>query len=690
MITASDIDMTPMQSLLAMTLGPEFRLLLLDRNDERLKEPDSLLQLHDVVTPQQEVIATLGLQWPAARQQNDEREQFTAQLLDAMATIIATQSRMNSELDSMATELSERYEELNLVYDSEQFLGGDATPDDALPSIVQACIDYLDIDMVMLLLPEKDIAIYSRSEAIDTNSMRMMENIGDPLTRIVRTEKVAVVYNRPEELPCNDFLDNTKVLASPVLTPRGAIDGSLIAIRTQQRQDFSNSDRKLISVVARRVSQILQRNYDALTGVYNRFGLEQQVSNAIETLYRRDQTHCILFIDLDDFHVINDTHSFSVGDHVLCEIAGVIKKTVRDDDIVSRFAGNAFCVLLKNCAESYSEIIADKLCQKIAEHQLPIEGKVTSLTASIGLELAHSNDEQAADILSNAELACDEAKAQGKNRVYSFANNREQLDLRREQVGWVERIKRAIASDAFELYAQPIETVVGGDDEIHLEILLRLRDDDGKLLTPIAFMPAAERYRLMPDVDRWVIKHALSTAARYADRLQNRQVKIAINLSGQTLAEDDLKPYVMDVLAQHQISPTWFCFEITETAAIDNLLHAQTFIQDMREQGVRFSLDDFGTGLSSYEYVKALPIDFIKIDGVFIRSVNTDPVSLAIVQGVQNVAAAMKLRTIAEFVENDQIRAVLKEQNIDYAQGYGIAKPAPLDETLEALLSNGQ
>ncbi|MFW2374797.1 MAG: EAL domain-containing protein, partial [Gammaproteobacteria bacterium] len=308
------------------------------------------------------------------------------------------------------------------------------------------------------------------------------------------------------------------------------------------------------------------------------------------------------------------------------------------------------------------------------------------ISATIGVALIDANTQSSASILSESELARDTAKDLGKNRVHVFQSEDGELLRRKDQMQWVTRIKSALREDRFVIYGQPIVPLQDSSVPHHIEILLRLQDEDGSILTPWTFLPAAERYHLMPEIDRWVVNQTLTMLSEQNNRHAGMQIKVAINLSGQSLGNEEFLDFLLHRLDQVDFSLENICFEVTESAAISNLAEAQHFMSVLKEKGCRFSLDDFGTGLSSFAYLKNLPVDYLKIDGSFVKEIVNDPISDAMVSAINQVGQVMGLKTIAEFVENDAIKDHLKKLGVNYAQGYGVGKPRPILEQLEDML----
>jgi diguanylate cyclase (GGDEF)-like protein/PAS domain S-box-containing protein len=415
-----------------------------------------------------------------------------------------------------------------------------------------------------------------------------------------------------------------------------------------------------------------QARHDALTGLINRYEFDRKTQEAIDDAAAENRTHCLAYIDLDQFKVVNDTCGHIAGDQLLRQLADNLKAKVRNADTLGRLGGDEFALLLMGCALKKAQTIVDDLLDVVREYRFTYDNKVFKVGASIGLtEISPSQHLTLSELISTADSACYSAKQDGGNRVHSHRLEDNDMKERSNQLEWVSRIHLALENQQFVLYIQRMESL-GLSQELHCELLIRMRGEDGTLYPPGFFLPAAERYHLMPKIDRWVVAEALSIMARKGEDFP---YICAINLSGQTLSEEGFLDYVIDQIERHGVDAKRICFEITETAVIANLNKARLFIHALREIGCRFSLDDFGSGLSSFGYLKNLEVDFLKIDGMFVKAIVNNKIDRAMVESINNVGHVMGLHTIAEFAENDDIINMLKEIGVDYAQGYGVARP---------------
>lgn len=426
-----------------------------------------------------------------------------------------------------------------------------------------------------------------------------------------------------------------------------------------------------------------QASHDSLTELANRRAFEIHLQQALDSARVQRAEHVLLYLDLDQFKVINDTCGHIAGDVLLRELSRILQGRLRRQDILARLGGDEFGVLMERCALHDALRVANNLCSAVNEFRFGWGDKVFRMGVSIGVVAIDAHSESCASVLSAADSACYAAKDAGRNRAHVYAENDLALARRQGEMRWVTRINQALEDNRFQLAFQPIVPTQGLADGYHYELLLRMEDETGLIVMPGAFLPAAERYHLSGKLDRWVVGTALDWLSNNPAHLDELSL-CAINLSGHSLGDRRLLDYLLGRLSKKSPLNHKLCFEITETAAIANFSSALYFIQTLKGIGCRFALDDFGSGFSSFAYLKKLPVDFLKIDGMFVEGVVDDPVSLAMVNSINEVGHVMGMETIAEFVENDHILDTLRTVGVNYAQGYGIGKPRPLAELAAA------
>lgn len=421
-------------------------------------------------------------------------------------------------------------------------------------------------------------------------------------------------------------------------------------------------------------------SYDALTGLVNRREFEQRLERVLETADVENTENALCYLDLDQFKVINDTCGHIAGDELLRQIAGVLQANVRQRDTLARLGGDEFGVLMERCTLEQAKRVANKLRRKVADFRFVWAQKNFGVGVSIGIVSIDHTSENISAVMNAADSACYTAKYKGRNRVHVYRRSNTDLVRRHGDAEWVVRVERALHESTFELAYQPIVPATNeAERDSHIELLLRLPGRDGKPVPPGAFLPAAERYNLSAKIDRWVLTHALAWFAENPRALE-RIVTCSINLSAQSLVDPKFLNYVCDVLEASPVPAEKICFDISESAAIANLTDATRFMTTLSKFGCRFALDDFGSGHSSFAYLKSLPVDYLKIDGVYVKGIANDPLDLAIVRSINDIGQVMQKHTIAEFVETEQVAEKLREIGIDYYQGYLVSEPLPLEK----------
>jgi diguanylate cyclase (GGDEF)-like protein/PAS domain S-box-containing protein len=424
-----------------------------------------------------------------------------------------------------------------------------------------------------------------------------------------------------------------------------------------------------------------QASHDSLTGLINRYEFEQRVGQLLQTIKQDTTEHALCFMDLDQFKVVNDTCGHIAGDTLLYELSMILRKKVRKRDALARLGGDEFGILIEHCSLEQVQRVAKSIQKEIQDYQFSWEGHNFKLSVSIGLVSITEATQNLTTLLRDADISCYMAKNHGRNRIHVYHAEDSETIQHHGDMQWVERINQALKEDHFCLYAQVIIPLDNHDD-VHYELLIRMKDDKGKIIFPNEFLPAAERYNLITKLDCWVIKQAFKLLIKNPVFL--KQVNfISINLSGQSFTDETFLNFVIKQLQESGINGNKLCFEITETAAISNLDMADSFITELRQYGCRFALDDFGRGLSSFAYLKSLPVDYLKIDGMFVKDIVDDPIDYAMVKSINEIGQVMGMQTIAEFVEKDETKGMLKAMGVNHVQGFGIGKPLAFDELLD-------
>ncbi|GMV54863.1 MAG: hypothetical protein AMXMBFR6_06680 [Betaproteobacteria bacterium] len=474
-------------------------------------------------------------------------------------------------------------------------------------------------------------------------------------------------------------------------------DGHIVDIEASVAPQFDEDGRHLgeISITrdvteSRRLAKELywQATHDSLTGLRNRRYFEQQL-NRLVTLAREGQgPHALVCMDLDQFKVVNDTSGHFAGDRMLCDIAELFQRSLAGRGLLARLGGDEFGILMEDIGVEQCHAIVDELRRTLVEFRFAWNGRMFSSGGSFGIvAIEQGTSLTAAELLGAADSACFSAKEEGRNRVQIFRPGEGEFARRQLEMEWVPRINQALALRRFQLMCQVIEPLSGGLKPIH-EVLVRMIDESGQMVPPMAFIPAAERYGLMSQIDRLVITTTFDFYVRnFLPLPEALRPQLSINLSGGSLSDPGFLEHVRIEYLRHGVPAGSICFEITETSAIQNLQKAIDLIAQLRELGCRFALDDFGSGFSSFGYLKQLPVDFLKIDGTFVKDMLTDPIDCAMVEAIHRVGQVLGMHTIAEFVDGPETRTLLARIGIDYAQGFGVGKPRPIQELADELRS---
>lgn len=434
-----------------------------------------------------------------------------------------------------------------------------------------------------------------------------------------------------------------------------------------------------------------QANFDALTGCTNRYFFEQSLDRLIEEMPSSELKHTLCYIDLDQFKIINDTCGHRAGDQLLIELTKNMQLLIREQDILSRLGGDEFGLIIVGVDNETATHVAERIYKFFQSFNFTDQGNTFSITASIGVVHIDTMCANSKDIMAAADIACYAAKDSGRNSMSVFSKNDENMAERSEELNWLPRLQTALKNDEFRLHVQAVASLDNNTDQLpvsHFEFLLRLANEDGSEVTPWQFIQAAERYDLMRDIDRWVICNALRIVAENSSG-PGADCGFSINLSGQSAADPSLKSFIQEQIALHNVDPCRIWFELTETAAISHFSVAVDLIKNIRSTGAKVALDDFGSGLSSFGYLKNLPVDIIKIDGQFIKEIVKNPIDRQMVCAIHGVGQSMNIQTVAEFVEDQDIVDELKRIGVTYAQGYHIGKPMPVAQAMQ-LLANSQ
>ncbi|HTX23079.1 MAG TPA: bifunctional diguanylate cyclase/phosphodiesterase [Steroidobacteraceae bacterium] len=581
-----------------------------------------------------------------------------------------------ASLNDAVTELDR---DLELLLADAAHIGGPQGGSDELAAIVQGTAEHLKCAMAALIVPDKGIAVLRARRGLEPNgqllsrthrqllSMAQMRSEPMIINRVVASATVGVVPYR--------------ILCCPVRQASGRTMGALALFREQEGEELTARDARLAEVIARRAAAIIESQYDALSGLGTRAALERRAA-AILAERPGGCAWSVLYVDVDQLHVVNDRFGMHVGDTVISRLGELVRKRLPPGALAARIAGDRFAALLPmeaEAAEPFAETLrasAELLGVADADARVPI-------SISIGVARLERGARDLSHALTAAETACRAAKDRGRNRVALYETNDTGIVRRFADVNVAARLRDAIATERLRLDAQLVLPFAGGHGKPpHFELLLRMIGEDGATIGPDSFLSAANRCQLMPAIDRWVVERAIALLRPHAGILQERPAVFALNISGQTLGDDEFADFLIGAIESSTLNPAILCFELTESATILNITRAERLMRRLRNLGCGVALDDFGVGLSSLGYLRQLPVTLLKIDGSFTRDILRDTRSEFMVKAIAQLAASMQLATVAEYVETEEIRGRVATLGVDYGQGFAIGRPEPFADAL--------
>lgn len=488
--------------------------------------------------------------------------------------------------------------------------------------------------------------------------------IDDPVTQaLLKNGPLYLSHNLKLESHDRKTVFSVEVVVSPIFDNEGVVMGSVFVLH----------DTTELRGMAQQLSY--QATHDSLTNLINRREFESRLKSVVKQVESNDTEHVLFYMDLDNFKIINDTCGHLAGDKMLLEVIKLFSSCMRESDTLARLGGDEFGVLLENCHIEQAQQVATKIHDQLQLFKFSWDNNIFEVGVSIGIVPINKMITNITELLSAADSACYVAKERGNNAQHIYAAGDKALTQHHGQMKWYQRIKHAFDEDKFEIYMQEIKPL-SKKNNVHAEILLRMKGENGEVISPIKFLPTAERYYMAMDIDRWVLRQVFSTINMQSSRLALLEGDCAINLSGQSLGQEKFLEYVLALFEEYKVDGRLICFEITETAVISNISQARIFMTEMRNKGCRFSLDDFGSGLSSFSYLKNLDVDYLKIDGSFVRNILTDEDDYNMVSMINTLGHSLGLKTIAEFVETQELIEVLEDMGVDYIQGYAINVPS--------------
>ena len=625
-----------------------------------------------------EVIAIAAL---LTRDGENRPYSFVQSLVQPALECLQRELESRTSVDVLTRDLESRDADLELLLrmapdDPDSPLQGDE-----LGVLVQTCVDHLGCMLGALVVPERNVAI-CKAPADEKPRVELLTKIHRHLLNWAQLQRRNLVINkikpRPIELP------PFKILSTPVRHASGRVIGFLALFREEGGPIFEPRTERLVELLSRKTTAILQANFDTLTALLTRSAFETQVRAVIGARHE-NAPDCALYIDADRMHVVNDNFGMHIGDELIGKIAEVLRKKARPGALAARIAGDRFAVYLPDCKLEFAHQIAEMLRRQCAELTHTRGDGTVQVSVSIGVAELPESQNALAHGLANAELACKAAKDRGRDRVEIFEDADESIMRRHTDVLILRYLHEALEADRFVLYAQPVAPLGPERTAPRFELLLRMVSETGEILPPEKFLSAAERYQLLPAIDRWVIKNALTTLGQHADALRGCGMRFSINISGASIASEEFLEFLESSVKECGLPPELLSFELTETSAVSNLTRADRLMQRLRALGCSFALDDFGTGLSSLAYLKALPVSELKIDGSFVRDAGTNQRTESMVRAIAQLAHTMGMVTVAEYVETDDLRTRMASLGVDFGQGFAMGRPTPLADVLADL-----
>jgi diguanylate cyclase (GGDEF)-like protein len=589
---------------------------------------------------------------------------------------------LRSKLGSRERDLDVRERDLDLMLEISSHHSAAASDADEFGLIMKTGLERTGCALVALWVPDKNIAL-SLTRSGQPMSPESLQRAERHLLAWMQLQQRTIVVNHISKI-ASDVAAPYKILACPVRHPSGRVMGVLALFNPPSAPDFDLHQTRFAEVLAKRATSIIQAQYDPGTGLMTRQAFERQAS-ALLASATSAETHIILYLDIDRLHVINETFGMHVGDDVIVSVAECMAKSLPAGALSARISGDRLAALIPNSNMDAAAIVAEKI-RASAAAIVPRAGQGSfEVSACLGVAPIGRSDHPLAHALATAEIACKAAKDRGRNRVEMFQDSDQSIIRRHTDILVVGQLRDALDNDSFRLDAQPILPLRANYGRPRFELLIRMLGERGEIIPPGKFLSAAERYQLMPTVDRWVVRRACELLGEHSASVGEDIARFAVNLSGQSLQDESFLAFVIDQIKISRLPPGVLCFELTETATIGNLVKAQNFMRSLQDLGCQFALDDFGTGVSSLAYLKDLSVNYLKIDGSFVRDAITNSRSESMIKAIAQLAKVMCMETIAEYVETDALRVRMADLGVDYGQGFAMGRSQPLEDLLREL-----
>jgi diguanylate cyclase (GGDEF)-like protein len=552
-----------------------------------------------------------------------------------------------------------------------------------LKSLLQQATDHLRCTMAALFVPDKAIVLM-HTESGSVADKQLVAKTHRQLLSMAQMRREPVIINKLSQANQAGAVPY-RILSCPLQHVSGRNMGVLALYRLENAPEFVPRDARLVDILARKAASVIESNYDALSGLYTRPAFEQRMRSVVNNP-ARNTDWCALYIDSDQLHVVNDNFGMHIGDHVIGQLGELIRRRLPPSAFAARISGDRFAVFLPTNLEAAAQF-SESLREGAEQLGAPLGQARAHVSISIGVAPLEADVKEMMHCLAAAETACKAAKDRGRNRVELYQANDQSIIRRFDDINIGTKLREAIEAGRLRLDAQLILPFNAGSEQNkpHYELLLRMIGEKGETIGPDRFLSAANRYQLMPAIDRWVVDKTIELLKPHVELLQSSNFVFAINFSGQSLSDEEFSDFLASRIEGSGLPPTIFCFEITENATIANIARAEVLMRKLRRLGCGVALDDFGTGLSSLAYLRQLPVTLLKIDGSFVRDILTDPRSESMVRAIAQLAHGMNIGTVAEYVETPELRTRLATLGVDYGQGFAIGKPQPFINLLHEL-----
>jgi diguanylate cyclase (GGDEF)-like protein len=633
-----------------------------------------------------EQIELLGIVSMIARLSGKQTEarplNYVRPLIQPALECLRREMLLRLQLGSREQEIGGRERDLSLMLEMSSSQSGSASDADEFELILKTGLDHMHCALAALWVPEKEIVL-TLTRSGQPMAPEALQRAEQHLMAWMQLQQRTIVVNRISKGVTNGAAPY-KILACPVRHPSGRVMGVLALFNPPSADDFDAHQTRIAELLAKKATVIIQSHYDASTGLMTRLAFERQAA-VLMSASESPQAHCILYLDIDRLHLINETFGMHVGDDIIALVAECVAKTLPRGALSARISGDRLAALVPNVGMDAAATVAENIRAAVAA-AVPRAGQgAFEVSASVGVAPIGRSENALAHALATAEIACKAAKDRGRNRVEVFQDSDQSIIRRHTDILVIGQLRDALDTDKFRLDAQPILPLRGNYGRPRFELLIRMLGDHGEIIPPGKFLSSAERYQLMPSIDRWVVRRACKLLGAHSKSISEESARFAINLSGQSLQDESFLQFVIDQIEKSELPPNVLCFELTETATIGNLAKAQDFMRTLQSLGCQFALDDFGTGVSSLAYLKDLSVNYLKIDGSFVRDSVLNPRSDSMIKAIAQLAKVMCMETIAEYVETDNLRVKMTDLGVDYGQGFAMGKSQPLEELLAEL-----